>query len=441
MTLSIFPDTAEVSTDGHLVVGGCDVSDLAERFGTPVVVLDRATLEGRAAAFSSVVGPANVIYAGKALCCVAVCEVLRDLGLGLDVCSGGEMATAWAAGFSPERVVFHGNNKSEAELAMAAEAGVGRVVADSLEELGRLEHLGWAKKVLLRVTPGVEAHTHEYVQTGHEDSKFGFTLADGIALDGLRRAVEAGLDVAGLHAHIGSQIFEMEAFELAAARLAALAADARVGLGLEVRELDLGGGLGIAYTRADEAPDPGALVTAIAGVAREAFDGRGLAVPEILFEPGRAISGPAGVTVYRVGTVKRIPRARGGEDQHDRVYVSVDGGMSDNPRYALYGATYEAALANRMNDPADLWCSVAGKLCESGDVLVKDVRLPSDVAAGDLLCLPATGAYTYSMASNYNRLPRPPIVLVDRGRAREIVRRETYDDLLRLDRSLGSAST
>ena len=434
--LTVFPDTAEVSAAGHLTVGGCDVTDLAGEHGTPVIVFDRATLERRAAAYAAAVRPEHVVYAGKAFCCIAVCEILRDLGLGLDVCTGGELATALAAGFPPERLLFHGNNKSREELDMARDAGVARVVADSFHELERLSAVGWRNKVLLRVTPGVEAHTHAYVQTGHEDSKFGFTLADGIALDGLRAAGAAGLDVAGLHAHIGSQIFEKDAFELAAARLAGLAGEARERLGLEVRELDLGGGLGIAYTRADEAPDPGELVTSIAAVARDAFESRGLATPEILFEPGRALAGPAGVTVYRVGTVKRIPRARGQADQHDRVYVSVDGGMSDNPRYALYGATYEAALANRMNDPATLWCSVAGKHCESGDILVRDVRLPADVAPGDLLCLPATGAYTYSMASNYNRLPRPPVVLVDGGEARVIVRRETYDDVLRLDEHL-----
>ena len=346
------------------------------------------------------------------------------------------MVTASAARFPAERIVFHGNNKSPAELEMAFQAGVGRVVADSVEELERLARIGWRNKVLLRVTPGVEAHTHEYVQTGQEDSKFGFTLADGIVLDGLRRATKAGLDVAGLHAHIGSQIFQKEAFELAAERLATLAAEARAELGLEVRELDLGGGLGIAYTADDEAPDPASLVRDIAAVAREAFETHGLAVPEILFEPGRALVGAAGVTVYRVGTVKRIPRARGRADQHDRVYVSVDGGMSDNPRYALYGARYSAALANRMNDPAELWCAVAGKHCESGDILIKDVQLPADVTAGDLLCVPATGAYTYSMASNYNRIPRPPVVLVEDGQARVIVRRETYDDVLRLDEML-----
>ena len=409
------------------------MTTLATEHGTPLIVFDRATLERRAAAFARAVEPQNVLYAGKAFCCVAVCAILSDLGLGLDVCTGGELATALAAGFPPERIVFHGNNKSLDELRMARDAGVGRVVADSFDELRRLRDVGWGNPVLIRVTPGVEAHTHEYVQTGHEDSKFGFTLADGIALSALRTAAGSGLDVAGLHAHIGSQIFEKEGFELAAARLAALAGDARAELGLEVRELDLGGGLGIAYTPEDDPPEPGELVTAIAAVARDAFTAQGLDVPAILFEPGRALAGPAGVTVYRVGTVKRIPRARGHADQPDRVYVSVDGGMSDNPRYALYRATYDAALANRMKDPPALWCSVAGKHCESGDVLIRDVRLPEDVAPGDLLCVPATGAYTYSMASNYNRVPRPPVVLVEDGDARVIVRRETYDDVLRLD--------
>jgi diaminopimelate decarboxylase len=413
------------------------VTQLAEEHGTPVIVFDRATLEARAAAYTSEVPPANVLYAGKAFCCVAICEILRDLGLGLDVCTGGELATALAGGFPPDRIVFHGNNKSVDELLMAKEAGVGRVVADSSDELHRLNEIEWPGKVLIRVTPGVEAHTHEYVQTGHEDSKFGFTLADGIALSALRTAAGLSLDLAGLHAHIGSQIFDEDAFELAAARLAVLAGEAREKLDIEVRELDLGGGLGIAYTPDDDPPDPSDLVGAITRVAREAFSERDLEIPEILYEPGRALAGPAGVTVYRVGTVKRIPRARGHADQPDRVYVSVDGGMSDNPRHALYGAVYDAALANRMEDEATLWCAVAGKHCESGDVLIRDVRLPADVAPGDLLCIPATGAYTYSMASNYNRLPRPPVVLVHDGEARVIVRRESYEDVLRLDVPLG----
>lgn len=436
-SLRVFPDTAEVSGKGHLVLGGLDVVDLAAEFGTPVILFDRATLEKRAAAFTGTVEAGNVLYAGKAFCCIAICEILRDLGLGLDVCTGGELTTALAAGFPPERIVFHGNNKSMEELRMARDAEVGRVVADSFDELRRLHEVDWKKRVLIRVTPGVEAHTHEYVQTGHEDSKFGFTLADGIAMDALRMAGELELDRAGLHAHIGSQIFEKEAFELAAARLAGLAAEFRDERGVELDELDLGGGLGIAYTDDDDAPDPAELVAGIAGVAKQAYAERGLTEPRILFEPGRALSGPAGVTVYEVGTVKRIPRARGHSDQPDRVYVSVDGGMSDNPRYPLYGATYDAALANRMEDDARLWCSVAGKHCESGDILIRDVQLPADVSPGDLLCIPATGAYTYSMSSNYNRLPRPPVVLVDDGDARVIVRREDYDDVVRLDVPLG----
>ena len=436
--LEVFPDTTSVSTAGHLVVGGCDAVQLADELGTPLIVFDRATLEARAEAYTRAVPAGNVLYAGKAFCCVAICQILRDLGLGLDVCTGGELATALAAGFPPERMVFHGNNKSLDELRMAKEAGVARVVADSFDELRRLSEIEWPGKVLIRVTPGVEAHTHEYVQTGHEDSKFGLTLADGIALSALRTAAGLSLDLAGLHAHIGSQIFDEDAFELAAARLAALAAEARDVLGLEIRELDLGGGLGIAYTPDDDPPDPGELVGAITKVALEAFRRSGLGVPEILYEPGRVLAGPAGVTVYRVGTVKRIPKARAQADQADRVYVSVDGGMSDNPRYPLYGAVYEAALANRMEDEATLWCSVAGKHCESGDILIRDVRLPADVAPGDLLCIPATGAYTYSMASNYNRVPRPPVVLVQDGRAQVIVRRETYDDVLRLDERLST---
>ncbi|MDQ3982423.1 MAG: hypothetical protein M3271_07055 [Actinomycetota bacterium] len=301
--LDVFPDATEVSPAGHLVVGGCDVTVLAEELGTPLLVFDRATLEARCAAFTREVPPENVLYAGKAFCCVALCAILRDLGLGLDVCTGGELATALAAGFPPERIVFHGNNKSLQELCAARDAGVGRVVADSFDELRRLDEIGWPARVLIRVTPGVEAHTHEYVQTGQEDSKFGFTLADGIALSALRTAAGSSLDLCGLHAHIGSQIFDKDAFELAAARLAALAVEARTKLGLEIRELDLGGGLGIAYTADDDPPAPEELVAAITRVARAAFEERGLEVPAIMFEPGRALGGSAGVSVYRVGTV------------------------------------------------------------------------------------------------------------------------------------------
>jgi diaminopimelate decarboxylase len=426
----VLPTSASCSSGGRLSVGGCDASDLAERFGTPLIVLDRQTLEERAAAFTAVLEPARVFYAGKAFMCVALCELLADLGLGLDVCTAGELATALHAGFPPARIVLHGNNKSPEELRLAATAGVGRVVVDSLDELDLLEGAGLRAKLLVRVTPGVEAHTHDFVRTGQEDSKFGFTLAEGVALRAVRTAVEVpGCELVGLHSHIGSQIFELGAFDLAIHRLADLARVCRDQAGAGVSELNLGGGLGIAHTADETAPDPSAWLKGMVEAVEREFSARRLDPPSLAVEPGRAIVGPAGVTLYRVGTVKHIPGVR--------TYVSVDGGMSDNIRPALYGARYEAFIATRMNAPVGASVAVAGKHCESGDVLVPGVHLPADVGAGDLLCIPATGAYTYAMAGNYNRVPRPAVVLVGGGRASVIVRRETTEDLLRLDRRLG----
>lgn len=425
----VFPDTARVSQEGHLVLGGCDTVELAERFGTPLMVFDRATLEARAKAFSSVLEPSRVHYAGKALCCVAVLEVVRDLGLSVDVCSGGELATALAAEFPTDRITFHGNNKSKAELEMALDESVGRIVVDSFDEIARLDDMGAAADLLVRVTPGVEAHTHEYVQTGQEDSKFGFTLADGVALEALRRASKAAsCELVGIHAHIGSQIFELSAFDLAVERLAEFLAIARDDFGFEARDLNLGGGFGIAHTRDETTPDPAETVSRLTSIVEREFSSRSLPIPDVYIEPGRATVGASMVTIYRVGTIKKIPGVR--------TYVSVDGGMSDNIRPALYEARYEARLANRMEAVAGPRVTVAGKHCESGDILIRDVHLPEDVAVGDLLCIPATGAYTYSMANNYNRIPRPPIVMVSDGEATEIVRRETYDDVLKLDRRL-----
>jgi diaminopimelate decarboxylase len=425
----VFPDTARVDERGHLQVGGCDAVELAERFGTPLLILDRATLEARAGAFSAVVGPHRVFYAAKALCCVAVLEIVRDLGLGVDVCTGGELATALKASFPAERIVFHGNNKSPDELRLARDAGVGRIVIDSFDEIERLVAAELRTKLLVRVTPGVEAHTHHFVQTGQEDSKFGFTLAGGVALQALRRAMEVpGCEVVGVHSHIGSQIFELAAFDLAVQRLASFLVTARDELGFEAAEVNLGGGLGIAHTEDEMTPDPAESTERMVAAVRRELGVRDLPVPEVFVEPGRAVVGASTVALYRIGTVKRIPGVR--------TYVSVDGGMSDNIRPALYDARYEAALANRMEAAPGPRVTVAGKHCESGDVLIREVHLPEDVAAGDLLCVPATGAYTYSMASNYNRVPRPPIVLLDDGKATEIVARETVDDLLRLDRRL-----
>ena len=421
----ILPVSAQIE-GGRLSVGGCDARALAEEFGTPLLVFDKATFEARANAFAASLSPDRVFYAGKAFLCVAVCRLLDELGLGLDVCTGGELATARAAGFPAERVIFHGNNKSKAELRDALEWGVGRVVVDSLDELDRLQDLDAATRLLIRVTPGVEAHTHEFVQTGQEDSKFGFTLAEGVALEALRRAAKtARCEVVGVHAHIGSQIFEMAAFDLAIKRLGDFLLEARREIGFEARELNLGGGLGIAHTRDELTPEPEASMRRIRAAVEREFDARGLPVPALAVEPGRAIVGSAAVTVYEVGTVKRIPGVR--------TYVSVDGGMSDNIRPPLYGARYEAFLVDRVDAPGGPRVSICGKHCESGDVLIKDVHLPADVGPGDLLCIPATGAYTYSMANNYNRVPRPAVIMVHEGRATEIIRRETYDDLTRLD--------
>ncbi len=429
----VFPDTAEV-VDGRLAIGGSDVAELARRFGTPVIVFDRATFEARARSFGGALSPDLVFYAGKAFCCVALCELVDTLGLSLDVCTGGELSTALAAGFPAERILFHGNNKSFAELAAAKKAGLGRIVADSFEELDRIAQAGIRSKLLVRITPGVEAHTHEFVQTGQEDSKFGFTLVDAVALEAVKRASEIpGCELVGLHAHIGSQIFELAAFDLAVKRLADFAAIAKEQLSFETRELNLGGGLGIAHTKDEITPEPVEAVDRLTAAVSREFSARGLTVPELAIEPGRAIVGSSTVTIYEVGTVKRIPGVR--------TYVSVDGGMSDNLRPALYGARYEAFIANRMDAPPGPRVTVAGKHCESGDVLIHDVHLPDDVAPGDLLCIPATGAYTYSMASNYNRVPRPAVVMVEDGRHTEIVVRETHLDLLKLDRRLDGSAT
>jgi len=429
---TVLPDTSETNADGHLVVGGCDAVDLAERFGTPLVVLDRATFEARARSYTSALEPSSVAYAGKAFLCVAICQLVDRLGLSLDVCTGGELATALAAGFPGDRITFHGNNKSLEELEAAGRAGVGRIVIDSFEEIDRVAEAGLRTKLLVRVTPGVEAHTHEFVQTGQEDSKFGFGLGDGVALDAVKRAMEIpGCELVGVHAHIGSQIFELAAFDLAVQRMAMFVAETKDRFGFVPSEVNLGGGLGIAHTRDEVTPDPAASVSRILHALRREFDSLSLPTPRLGVEPGRSIVGSSCVTLYRVGTVKKIPGVR--------TWVAVDGGMSDNIRPALYGSRYEAFLANRTESPAGPRMTVCGKHCESGDILIKDVHLPDDVGSGDLLCIPATGAYTYSMAGNYNRVPRPAVVMVDDGEPTTIVEREKNEDLLRYDRRLDGA--
>lgn len=436
----IWPETASRQADGAIVIGGVDVRDVAERFGTPVFVLDEAHLRAAAVhyreAFSGDGVRCQVYYASKAFLTSKVARWLVDDGLRIDVCTGGELEVALRAGVPGESILFHGNNKSSGELAGALEAGVGRFVVDSFLEIVRLaalaEDKGVMADVLVRVTVGVEAHTHEYIATAHEDQKFGLALADGSAAEACRRVADLpSLRLAGLHSHIGSQIFDPAGFEVAARRLVGLAADL-AGEGLAVGELNLGGGMGIAYTSDDDPLDVSQMAEAMIAIVSGECHTNGLPVPRLAVEPGRAIVGPAAITVYTVGTTKRVVLDSG----HARTYVSVDGGMSDNIRTALYDAEYTVTLANRISDAELILCRVVGKHCESGDIVVRDAWLPEDVCPGDLLAVAATGAYCRSMASNYNYLPRPGVVGVRGGKTEVVLRRETLDDLLALDPGL-----
>jgi diaminopimelate decarboxylase len=427
---NLWPATARLDSDGVLRIGGVRVDDLAAEFGTPAFVLDEADFRARCAAWRRAFEDCDVYYAGKAFLCRAVARWVAEEGLSLDVCTGGELAVARSVGFPAGRLLFHGNNKSVAELRAAVAYGVGRIVVDSFAEIDRLAAVaaeaGVHQRVLVRVTPGVEAHTHHYVSTGQEDQKFGFSLAGGAAAEAVERVLAAGsLHLVGLHAHIGSQIFDTAGFGLAAHRMVGLLARIRDTHDLELPELDLGGGLGIAYTSEDaplEVADVAERLTAVVGKECAAA---GLAVPRLGVEPGRAVVGPTTVTLYEVGTVKELPGLR--------TFVSVDGGMSDNIRTALYDARYTARLVSRSGSAAAHVVTLVGRHCESGDVVAHDVPLPDDVRPGDLVAVPASGAYHRSMASNYNHVARPPVVAVRDGAARLIVRRETEEDLLRLD--------
>jgi diaminopimelate decarboxylase len=414
--------------DGVLTIGGMRVTDLAATYGTPAFLLCERDFRERARSWGRAFVGGDVYYAGKAFLCKAVARWVDEDGLSLDVCTGGELAVALAADFPPERIAFHGNNKSVAELERAVGAGVGRIVVDSLEEIDRLAILGGRQKVMIRVTPGVEAHTHEYVATGQEDQKFGFSLASGAAAEAVRRVLRTpALELVGLHAHIGSQIFDTAGFGLAAHRMVGLLAQIRDEHGIELPELDLGGGLGIAYTSADAPLPVGEVSERLQFLVAKECASAGISTPRLAVEPGRAIAGPSTCTLYEVGTVKDLPGLR--------TYVSVDGGMSDNIRTALYDAHYTAVLASRASAAPLRPMTITGKHCESGDIVAHDVPLPADLRPGDLLAVPASGAYHRSMASNYNHVPRPPVVSVLDGAARVIVRRENEDDLLRLDAS------
>ncbi len=415
----LLPDNSTVAADGRLTVGGCDVIDLAGQYGTPLFVYDEAHLRARCreavAAF-----PDGVAYATKAFMCAAMVRLAYEESMDLDVATGGELHIALVAGVPADRMVFHGNNKSLPELRAALEAGVGKIVIDSFDEIGRLEQLvdgGLAKPtVLIRVNPGVEAHTHEYLQTGVHDSKFGISIVDGTAMEAIDRARDS-FHFVGVHAHVGSQVFDVRSFERAVAVLGEFVAP------LSVEELSIGGGLGVAYIEGESAPT----ITEWGETVRSAVAAAGIEA-RVTAEPGRAIVAQSAVTLYTVGTIKEIPGVR--------TYVSVDGGMSDNPRPVLYGSGYEAFMPRATDADRPMHIRMVGKHCESGDIVVRDGTVPADLEVGDIVATPVTGAYGHSMGSNYNMVVRPPVVFVSDGEAREVIRRETYDDLLTRDLGL-----
>jgi diaminopimelate decarboxylase len=422
--------TSKINDKGHLEIGGVDTTVLAAEFGTPLYVFDEALIRQRCREYMEAFRASGlkfqVAYASKAFCVTSMCRIVDEEGLSLDVVSDGELYTALKAGFPAHRIHFHGNNKTPKEIEMAIDAQIGCFVVDNFVELHLLNHIAGEKRakvnVLFRVTPGVEAHTHEYISTGQQDSKFGFDLGNGAAFRALQEAKElTNLKILGLHSHIGSQIFEVEGFKMAAERVAAFAAKVRDELGITFQVINLGGGFGIRYVEEHTPLPVSQYVKAIADSVKTQFTGYNYPIPEIWVEPGRSIVGDAGTTLYTIGTTKDIPGVR--------KYVAVDGGMTDNPRPALYQSEYEAMLANRANDANEEVVSIAGKCCESGDMLIWDIKLPK-VNVGDILAVSCTGAYNYAMASNYNRIRRPAVVFVKDGQADLVVKRESFEDIV-----------
>ena len=425
----------DVNSDGHLTVGGVDTVDLAREFGTPAYILDENVLRANCRTYLEAARlhfgeDALPLYASKALSFSGVYRIVAEEGLGIDCVSGGELFTAAHAGFPAERIYFHGNNKTDADLKQALEMGVGTIVVDNTDELDALDAIaascGKCQKILLRITPGIDPHTHRAISTGNVDSKFGSAIVTGQALDITKRALaKKSLALAGFHCHVGSQIFEIDPFRDAAGIMLRFIAEIKRETGFEATELNLGGGLGVRYIEEDPTIDYADVIAQIARIVREGAAAAGLSrSPRVILEPGRSLVAAAGLTLYTVGSVKEIPGFKN--------YISVDGGMPDNPRYALYQSNYTALIANRADQPKDYRATIAGRCCESGDLIGEDMPIQR-ATRGDILAVLVTGAYNYSMASNYNRLPRPPIVMVRDGKARLVVRRESYADLLRND--------
>ena len=432
--------SSSVTTGAELSIAGMTAQTLAKEFGTPTFFIDEADFRERALAWDKALKDAfgshagTVYYASKAFICTELARWIKEIGIGIDVSTGGEMAVALAGSIDPAKIEVHGNNKSLGEIEKAISVGVESIVIDSLYEIERVaeaaKKAGKVQRVLLRITPGIQAHTHESIATAHEDVKFGFSIASGAAWAAITAVrTHSSLELRGVHAHIGSQIFGYKSFEILSERLIALLAQYRDEFKSELPELDLGGGYGIAYLPGDETVDPAEAMNALAAAVTKNCATHKLQIPRVSIEPGRAIVGPTMFTLYEVGTVKDVTLENG---THRR-YISVDGGMSDNIRPSLYGAEYTTILANRTSTAARVSSRLVGKHCETGDIVIREIDLPDDIVPGDLLAVPATGAYGRSMASNYNHVPRPPVVAVKDGKARVIVRRETEADLLRLD--------
>lgn len=425
--------TMKTNGKGNLEIGGCDAVELAQEFGTPLYVMDEYNIRNNCKDYVQSLKKyypnSEVIYASKAFSTLAMCKLIEEENMGLDVVSGGELYTALMAHFPIDRIYFHGNNKTVSELEMALDARIGRIVVDNFYELDLLDALAQTRniqqKILLRVSPGIDAHTHHYIKTGMIDSKFGFVMSNGQAMTGIRKALSMkNIKLTGVHCHIGSQIFELNSFKETAHAMMKFVGEIKAQTGYVAEEVNLGGGLGIYYAEGDTPCRPEELVKTIGTAVAESARALSLSLPKIIIEPGRSIIGESGTTLYTVGSIKNIPGIR--------KYVAVDGGMADNPRPALYQAQYEAAIANKMNLPAAAMVSIAGNCCESGDMLIWDINLPRP-DPGDILAVSSTGAYNYSMASNYNRSRRPAVVFVQNGAAEVVVRRESYADLTKND--------